>query len=278
MRPCCRGWVTSPGGRHEGLSIRQDRVAPECTREIGNDHRRIRDGIMTMRTLRETGQPAFVLHSYRSRETSLVVEVFSRDHGRVALIARGARRPASALRGVLTAFQPLLVSWTGRAELKTLVAAEWEGPYAPLKGEALICGFYLSELVLKLLARDDPHEKLHAAYGGALAELARGGEHAAVLRPFELTLLGQLGYGVLLDRDAAEGAPIAAERSYVYVIERGPVPAAGRGVEMGVELAGRTLLDMRRGDFADAQTQQQAKALMRALINHCLGNQVLHTR
>src|SRR5262245_6355627 len=242
MRPCCRGWVTSPGGRHEGLSIRQDRVAPECTREIGNDHRRIRDGIMTMRTLRETGQPAFVLHSYRSRETSLVVEVFSRDHGRVALIARGARRPASALRGVLTAFQPLLVSWTGRAELKTLVAAEWEGPYAPLKGEALICGFYLNELLLRLTARDDPHERLYDAYRAAIGALAAGENHAAILRRFELTLLGELGYGVLLERDADRGAPIAAERNYVYVIERGPVPTDGPAMEMGVELTGRTLL------------------------------------
>ena len=83
---------------------------------------------------------------------------------------------------------------------------------------------------------------------------------------------------MLLDRDADDGAPIAAERSYVYVIERGPVAATGHAAEMGVELTGRTLLDMRRGDFADSATQQQAKALMRALINHCLGNQVLHTR
>jgi len=234
--------------------------------------------MVTPRTVREHGQPAFVLHSYRYRESSLVVEVFTRDHGRVALIARGARRPGSELRGVLTAFQPLIVSWTGRSELKTLVAVEWEGPYAPLKGEALICGFYLSELVLKLLARDDPHESLYAAYRAALAALAADERHDAILRRFELKLLSELGYGVLLDRDAERGAPIAAERDYVYVIERGPVPAGGRAAQMGVELAGRTLIDMGRGDFAEPATQQQAKALMRVLINHYLGNQVLHTR
>jgi DNA repair protein RecO (recombination protein O) len=227
---------------------------------------------------RESAEPAFILHSYPWRETSLVVEAFTRGHGRVGLVARGARRPASALRGVLLAFQPLLVSWTGRAELKNLIAAEWDGPYAPLKGEALICGFYLNELLLKLLPRDDAHESLYGAYREALGALAAGAEHAAVLRRFELGLLTELGYGVLLDRDAEQGAPIAAERSYVYVIERGPVPATGRTAEMGVELTGRTLLDMRRGDFADAATQQQANILMRALINHCLGNQVLHTR
>src|SRR5262245_64695563 len=93
-------------------------------------------------------QPAYVLHSYPFRETSLVVETFTRDHGRVALMARGARRPRSAVRGVLLAFQPLLASWSGRSDLRTLVAAEREGVYAPLRGEALICGFYLNELLL----------------------------------------------------------------------------------------------------------------------------------
>jgi DNA repair protein RecO (recombination protein O) len=233
---------------------------------------------MTSSRARESARPAFVLHGYRYRETSLVVEAFTRDHGRVALVARGARRPGSSLRGVLLAFQPLLLSWTGKSDLKTLIAAEWEGPYAPLKGEALICGFYLSELILRLTARDDPHENLYTAYREALAALAGGADHAAVLRRFELTLLTELGYGVLLDRDADEGAPIAAERSYVYVIERGPVTATGRGAEMGVELTGRTLIAMRRGDFADSATRQQAKILMRTLINHYLGNQVLHTR
>jgi len=224
-------------------------------------------------------QPAFVLHSYPFRETSLVVEAFTRDHGRVAFVARGARRPRSALRGALLAFQPLLVSWTGRSDLRTLIAAEREGPYAsPLKGEALMCGFYLNELLLRLLARDDPHEHLFATYGSALAALAATGEQAAVLRRFELDLLGELGYAVLLDREAEDGAPIAAELRYIYVVERGPVPAGGRAAANGVELAGQTLLDMHRGDFTGSATQQQSKMLMRTLINHYFGRQTLHTR
>jgi DNA repair protein RecO (recombination protein O) len=155
---------------------------------------------MTTAKARENARPAFILHAYRYRETSLVVEAFTRSHGRVALVARGARRPGSALRGVLLAFQPLLVSWIGRAELKTLVAAEWEGPYTPLKGQALICGFYLSELILRLLARDDPHENLYTAYREALAALAAVDDHAAVLRRFELTLLGELATGAARPR------------------------------------------------------------------------------
>jgi DNA repair protein RecO (recombination protein O) len=227
---------------------------------------------------RKDHQPAFILHSYPFRETSLVVETFTRDHGRVALVARGARRPKSALRGVLLAFQPLLVSWTGKSELHTLVAAEWEGSYAPLRGEALMCGFYLNELMLRLLPRDDAHEGLYASYRDALAALAITADHAAVLRRFELRLLGELGYAVMLDREADSGTPIAAEQRYVYVIERGPLPMAGRPEENGVELAGQTLLDMQSGNFASSATAQQSKVLMRALINHCLGNQVLHTR
>src|SRR5688572_10919841 len=116
-------------------------------------------------------QPAFVLHTYPYRETSLIVEAYVRDHGRLALIARGARRPKSSVRGVLMPFQPLLLSWTGRKDLRTLTRAEWRGGYAPLRGQPLICGFYLNELLLKLLQRDDPHEELFAVYEGTLEGL-----------------------------------------------------------------------------------------------------------
>lgn len=227
--------------------------------------------------LRRDAQPAFVLHSYAYRETSLIVEAYTRDHGRVALVARGARRPKSALRGVLLSFQPLLLSWSGRGELGTLTRVEWRGAYCPLKGEALICGFYLNELLLKLLARDDPHEQLFLVYEETLAALADDGERAAVLRRFEMCLLRELGYAVILDRDVERGEPVAREESYVYVVERGPVGGAG-APRNGVELSGQTLLDMQSGVFTSAATQQQSKLLMRTLINHCLGNQVLHTR
>ena len=227
---------------------------------------------------RRDAQPAFVLHRYPFRETSLVVETFTRDHGRVPLIARGARRSKSTLRGVLLSFQPLLLSWTGKTELRSLIRAEWEGAYAPLKGRSLICGFYLNELLLKLLPRDDPHERLFAIYQEALAMLGGQHEQEAILRRFEIGLLRELGYAVTLDRDAANDEPIRGDRSYVYIIERGPVPA-GRGAgKNGVELSGRTLLDMHAGDYAGAATQQQSKMLMRVLINHYLDDQMLHTR
>jgi DNA repair protein RecO (recombination protein O) len=207
----------------------------------------------------------------------MLVEAYSRDHGRIALVARGARRPRSALRGMLLPFQPLVLSWAGRGELRTLIRAEWRGRYSPLRGQALICGFYLNELLLKLLARDDPHEGLFTIYEDTLAALARDGEQAVVLRRFEMCLLRELGYAVILDRDVERDEPVARERSYTYIVERGPVSAAGARAN-GVELSGQTLLDMQSGNFANATTQQQSKLLMRTLINHCLGDQVLHTR
>ena len=234
--------------------------------------------------VRHEAQPAFVLHSYPFRETSLIIEVFTRNYGRVALVARGARRPRSALRGVLLAFQPLLLAWGGKGELRTLHKAEWQGGLSQLKGRGLLCGFYLNELMLKLLARDDPHEALYETYQATLNTLSNGGAHAITLRRFEQELLKEAGYALTLDRDAASGEAIRADGSYQYLIERGPVlyarePAPpGGDDENRLELAGQTLLDMARDDYSSALTQQQSKALMRVLINHYLGNQTLNTR
>src|SRR5262245_15282891 len=114
------------------------------------------------RPLLQQDAPSYVLHTYPFKETSLVVEAFSCGFGRVALVAKGARRRNSPLRGALTPFQPLLLSWSGRADLKVLHRAEWQGSKHQIAGLALICGFYLNELMLKLVARDDPHDKLYA--------------------------------------------------------------------------------------------------------------------
>jgi DNA repair protein RecO (recombination protein O) len=224
------------------------------------------------------GEPAFVLHGYPFRETSLVVELLTRGYGRVAVVAKGARRPKSSLRGVLMAFQPLLVSWSGKGELHTLLRAEWDGRYRPLKGLPLICGFYLNELLLKLLARHDAHERLFDTYALTLGALLAGGEPGAILRTFEKNLLRDLGYAILLDRDVQSGHPIAAEERYTYVLERGPVSARNDARAKGVELLGQTLLDMQADVYSSTLTQQQSKVLMRTLINHYLGDQVLHTR
>jgi len=228
-------------------------------------------------------EPAYVLHSYPYKETSLIVEAFSRRLGRVALIAKGARRPRSALRGVLHAFQPLRLSWGGSGELNTLMSAEWQGGLPFLSGFGLMCGFYVNELILRLLPRDDSHEKLFDAYSMSLERLGRGEPTAGVLRGFEKRLLAELGYAMLLDRDAESGAAIDPSMHYLYDPERGPIPASGEGpagehAASEMVVRGSTLLDLERDDFSSGQTMKQARGLMRALISHRLHGQTLHTR
>jgi hypothetical protein len=138
---------------------------------------------------RQESREAFVLHSYPYRETSLLVDVFAKGFGRVSVVARAARSPRSALRGVLLAFQPLALSWFGKGEVRTLARAEWLGGYPRLQGEALMCGFYLNELLLRLLPREDPHEALFDAYAESLLRLAAAGDLPAALRGFEKRLL-----------------------------------------------------------------------------------------
>jgi DNA repair protein RecO (recombination protein O) len=140
-----------------------------------------------------------------------------------------------------------------------------------------MCGFYLNELVLRLLPRDDPHEALFDFYGGALTSLSAGAAQASVLRSFEKRLLAELGYAPLLEREAASGAPIEASRRYVYEPDKGPVPSLG-SANGDLVVSGQTLLDLAADEFARPETRDEARALLRALIGERLHGQVLHTR
>ena len=224
-------------------------------------------------------EQAFVLHTYPFRDTSVIVEAFTRRYGRVGLIAKGAKRPKSPLRPALLAFQPLALAWTGRGELGTLTRAESIGTARTLSGVAMMCGYYLNELVLKLLQRDDPHEGLFNEYDRALQALAAGEPTEAVLRRFELALLREIGYGVQLECEAERGTPLVAEERYVYWPERGPLAVQGSARPAGaLELRGKTLLDMARGDFSDPVTAAESKQLMRWLIGQHLDQRTLSTR
>ena len=233
---------------------------------------------------RINNEPGFVLHTYPFKETSVVAEVFTRSHGRMALIARGARRPASALRGLMQPFTPLLLSWFGKAELKTLHAAEWQGGLMAPEGRALMCGFYLNELLLRLLARGDAHETLYDRYLATLEQLAgeacgtdyeRATCFERILRRFEKNLLSEIGYGATFDVDADSGAPIQAQARYVFQPERGALRATG---QTGCPVSGQTLMDLAADRFERQTTLVEAKALMRTLINHTLGAKPLYTR
>lgn len=229
-------------------------------------------------------EPGFILHTYPFKETSVVAEAFTRGHGRVALIARGARRPASSLRGLVQPFTPLLLSWFGKSDLKTLHTAERQGGLVPPQGRALLCGFYLNELLLRLLARGDAHELLYERYAGTVGQLA--GEACAtdyertacferILRRFEKSLLGEVGYGATFDIEADSGAPIEAGVRYVFQPGRGALRSTG---QPGCPVSGQTLIDLAADRFDRPATLAEAKALMRALINHTLGAKPLYTR
>lgn len=219
---------------------------------------------------------AFVLHSHPFRETSLLLDVYSREHGRLAIVARGARRPRSALRGVLMNFQPLLLSWFGKGEVRTLHAAQWQGGQPYLQGTALMCGFYLNELLINLLARGDAHEQLFDYYRATLHRLAHEADHAATLRCFEKHLLQQLGYALELEREAGSGKAIQAQASYRYVAEQGALP--DEGMHGDFKVSGRTLLAMANDEYTDPVVVQQSKQLMRIMLNYHLGGKMLHTR
>lgn len=228
-----------------------------------------------MRQLRERHdeEPAFVLHTYPYRETSLIVETFTERMGRVAMIARGAKRPRSELRGVLQAFQPLALSWAGGGELKTLLKAEWRGGLPLPTGAALLCGFYLNELLLKLLAREDPHPRLWSEYASALDALTADGEppaQAATLRRFELRLLAELGYALSLSHDVQSGAPIAAGERYHYAFDRGPQLVAAEPRRPWPIVRGATLIALATGCYPDADAAAEAKRLMRGILDHYL--------
>ena len=229
--------------------------------------------------MRVLNEPAFVLHSIPYKETSLILDVFTRDYGRVALIAKGAKRPHSSLRPVLQQFQPLQVHWTGKNELKTLTKSEWTGGVVPLVGDALLCGFYINELIVKFLAREDAHEDLFDTYYSTIAELSQAtGSYEKILRPFEIFLLQATGFCGPLDYCQETGKRLDPTINYVYQPERGLRPATDLDPPHGPVLSGKYLLHLVHHEFEDPQTIAQSKQLMRFLLSLHLQDQVLTTR
>jgi DNA repair protein RecO (recombination protein O) len=219
------------------------------------------------------GEAAFILHTRPWRETSLIVDVLSRHHGRLGLVARGARRQSSSLKARLVSFQPLSLSWFGKGALRTLHGAEWQGGDLNLRGHGLMCGFYLNELLLRLLPEGDPHEFLFDHYQAALERLGREAEVEPVLRRFELDLLSELGYAQPLGH-MADGGDLQDSARYGYAYGVGVVPhRAGEPAYLG-----RTLLDLAQGDLNRPATLAEGKLLMRGLLAHYLGEKPLATR
>jgi DNA repair protein RecO (recombination protein O) len=222
---------------------------------------------------------AYVLHRRPYRESSALVEAFGAEHGRIGLVARGARRPSSRLRSVLQPFRPLLLSWSGRGELGTLTAAEPERSVPPLPAPALASGFYVNELLLRLLPRHDAHAALFESYREALEGLTTAAAPEPVLRIFEKRLLDAIGYGLVLGHEADTGGPIEPDTLYRYHAEQGPVAPARTATERtGVAVHGLTLIALAREELDDPRTLREAKRLMRTVLAAYLGPRPLASR
>lgn len=218
-------------------------------------------------------QPAYVLHTRRYGDSSLLVDLFTREQGRVACIAKGAlraRRPEARIQP----FHALSIELRGRGEVLSLTRCEPVATPQPLVGRSLYCGLYLNELLLKLTPRQDACPGLFDDYGTAIGRLPGAPSAEPVLRQFEVKLLGHLGLGLALELDNL-GQPISPSSSYTYDVDSGAVPSTGDGT--GV-VSGAALLALRSGDFPDTKCLVEARMLMRRILNHHLDGRPLRSR
>lgn len=216
-------------------------------------------------------EPAYVLHSRSFRETSLIVEALTREHGRIAVVARGAKSARSRWRNVLQPFRPLLLSWNQKSDLGTLTAADQVASPPPLQGQSLYCGIYLNELLMRLLHRGDPHVEVFERYRHVLSELTLDTPPQPILRVFEKHLLEAIGYAMVLDREHDTGAEIQSQHWYDYKPERGPVRCQGSGKG---RISGAALLALHSEDLSE-ENLPELRMLMRAVIGYHLGDKPL---
>jgi len=234
-------------------------------------------------------QPAYVIHSRPYRDTSALVEVFTPEYGRVVLVARGVRGAASKLRSVIQPFTPMLVSWSGKGDLPSLNTAEPQGRTVLLKAEALSCGLYVNELLMRLTLRAEPHIELFSFYDTTLRRLGEplciteNMRLQQILRRFEIHLLNCLGYGLVLGHEAGSTREVRSELVYDFQMEHGPVVHQDVHNEIyGIKISGKTLLALAH-DRLDAYTgdpgvYKEAKHLLRFVLDRYLGNKPLVSR
>ncbi len=227
-------------------------------------------------TKRVQNQPAWLLHHRPFRDTSKILDIISRDYGRLSLVARGSRTANSKLKGYLRPFLPLQMSWFIRSDLGTLTGAEMNGSPISLSGDALLSAYYINELLLNLLHKHDPQADIFAAYQKTIEALNRHSDVAAVLRRFEMELLRLLGYGLNLDHDTQSDAELDANRSYEYRIELGPVAVTGG--EGPMIFTGTELIAIREQAFSEPQVLKNANRLLRQVIAWHLNGKELKSR
>jgi DNA repair protein RecO (recombination protein O) len=219
-------------------------------------------------------EPAWLLHHRPFRDTSRILDILSRDHGRLSLVARGSRSAKSRLKGILRPFLPLQLSWVIRADMGTLTGAEMDGMPISLAGDALMSGYYVNELLIRLMHRHDPQPEVYSVYQATISELNGATDVAATLRRFEMALLGLLGYALNLDHDMRTGEEFSPDCLYEYRPEQGPVAVDARRGPL--TFSGSELVAIARQDFADDKTLKAAGRLLRQVITwHLDGKELL---
>ena len=221
-------------------------------------------------------QPAWLLHHRPFRDSSRIIDVLSRDFGRLTLVARGSRSAKSRLKGLLRPFLPLKLSWVIRGDLGTLTGAELDGAPIALGGDALMSGYYLNELMLNLLHRHDPQPEIYSVYSAAVLNLTAAGDVAATLRRFEMEALGLLGYALVLDHEALTGEDLDPDTRYEYRVEQGPV--AGGSADVPLAFTGAELAAIARQEFTNPATLGNAGRLLRHVITWHLDGRELQSR
>ena len=225
-------------------------------------------------------QNSYILHCTPYSESSLIVHAFTKDHGRFTLLAKGGRRKKSATRGLLLPFKPVSLSWSGKGQLPILTNVEQQQHVPELSKLPLYCGYYVNELILKLLHRHDPHEALFDYYHEAIMTLCEACSPHTVLRIFEKRLLREIGFGLVLDHDVETGEVIESDEYYRYFPERGPVKevTSVRGDSAGLVVKGETLIAMDKQEFNHENTLSQSRWLTRVLIDAQLNGKSLRSR
>ncbi len=230
-----------------------------------------------MSAARVSLQAAYVLHHRPYRDTSVLIEAYTRDYGRVGLVAKGVRTAKSRMQGLLHPFRPLLISWVGRGELLTLTSCEGAGPAGRIGGRVMMSGFYINELLMRLLHRHDAHPSLFDVYGTTLQALEDPPQEQRALRIFEKHLLREIGYALVLNCQVDTGEPLVPERLYSYLPEKGPLdydefrPA-------GITVHGGSLLSLASENLSDPLSLRESKHLMRASLSLYLGDKPLQSR
>ncbi|HEX2549944.1 MAG TPA: DNA repair protein RecO [Gammaproteobacteria bacterium] len=211
-------------------------------------------------------QPAYILHHRVYRETSLLLDVFTKDYGKISLVAKGVRQKKSPTRAILQPFMPLLISYQGRGELKNFVAADISQLSLSLQGNCLLAGFYLNELLNQVLQKEDPHSNLYAIYENTLLALQKGPLREEILRLFEKKLLVELGYGLQLKNDFLNGEKLVPENFYQFYPEGGFAKNPNN-----TGFSGKSLIALQDEMFQDKEILTEVKRLMRVVLASMLG-------